>query len=71
MPLLMNVKLLDRILPPIDDPTLTAEQRDRKERERRHNVFAFVLILGAMLMLPISGAIYVILIKLGVLGSPI
>lgn len=66
----MLPKLIDKYLPAIDDPTLTPEQLHLKERERKHFVFAFVLILGCMLMLPFAGAVYVVLVKLGVLQSP-
>lgn len=64
------MKLLDKILPIEDDPTLTPEQRERRERERKHFIFAFMLVLGCMLMLPISGAVYVLLIRFGVIASP-
>jgi hypothetical protein len=64
------VKLIDKFLPPDTDPTLTQEQRELKEKERQHFVFAGILILGCMLMLPVTGVIYVLLIKFGVIASP-
>ena len=56
------MKLFDRIFPPYDAPV--------KEAERKHFLFAFALVMGCMLLLPISGAIYVLLIQTGVLASP-
>ena len=56
------MKLFDRLFPPNPDPL--------KEAERKHFVFAFVLVFGCMLMLPIGGAIYVMLIQAGVFAKP-
>lgn len=63
-------KAFDRFFPPSTDPTLSDEERRSKQAERRGRVFAFALILGFMLALPILGGLYVLLIQMGVIPPP-
>lgn len=46
---------MDRFQPPPE----TAETRAFHERERKHFIFAMVLILGVVIALPVAGAIAV------------
>lgn len=62
--------LFDRFFPLPNDPTLTEQERVAKQADRRRQVFAFALILGAMLLVPICGALYVYLVEHGVIAKP-
>ena len=64
------MRFLDKLFPTDEDPAVSPAQREIKADERKHFIFASVLILGAMLLLPIGGAIYVLLIKFGVVAQP-
>lgn len=56
-------------------PLTRQEEADRVEaikhdHERRHFIFATILVMGCVLGLPVLGALYVLLIRWGVLASP-
>lgn len=59
-----------------DTPLTREEEAERvasikRDHERRHFIFAMVLVMGTMLSLPVLGGLYVLLIRWGVLASPI
>ena len=43
----------------------------KRDHERRHFIFATVVVMGCMLSLPVFGALYVLFIRWGWLASPI
>lgn len=43
----------------------------KRDHERRHFIFATIVVMGCMLALPVLGALYVLFVRWGWLASPV
>ena len=54
-----------------EDETVERVDSVKRDHERKHFVFAMILVMGCVLGLPVLGSFYVLFVRWGWLSSPL